>query len=481
MIVEDETIVAMALQEMVERIGYHVIDSVLSGEDAVRKTLDLHPDLILMDIKLKGAIDGIDAAKQILKMVDIPIIYLTAYGDEDTVQRAKQTEPFAYIIKPFNEFSLRSSIEIALYQHKLKQKLQETTQHLENIINNISDILFSVNEKNHITIWNNAAEHIIGYKQKELRNIPVQDIPFLENPDELRFILEKITSHEVLPASTNIRIRSKHGLKKIIHIVSSSMIYGSKEDSFEIVFVGQEVTSDCEMMETLSEGNSYLWMEKNTDYVPRFLSDVCLRNFTCLHISRSFSDSIKDKVDIKNMHHYTLRNHIRDENTAISDLDELEKTIHEFCHKNVHSLIVIQRIDYFFIKYSFEEVMTRLFQITDMVKDTHSILILHIIPEIITKRQQVILENEFISFPTNYIEKISIHQEMVHILNLLYVEKQNNHTVTFKILKERINTTYPTLSRKIQELEKKNLISVIKEGRTKIIEITKMGEKIIHR
>ena len=110
MIVEDESIVAMAIREMVDRLGYQTVGTVLTGEEAIRMAKELSPDIVLMDIRLKGDMDGIDAARKIRQMADIPIIYLTAYGDEKTVSRAKETVPSAYIIKPFNELSLRSSI-----------------------------------------------------------------------------------------------------------------------------------------------------------------------------------------------------------------------------------------------------------------------------------------------------------------------------------------------------------------------------------
>ena len=114
MIVEDESIVAMDIQCKLEGLGYSVTAVVQSGEEAIQMAEQVKPDLILMDINLQGEMDGIAAASKILDHADIPVVYLTALRDADTVQRAKRTEPFGYVIKPFNEQELYAAIETSL-------------------------------------------------------------------------------------------------------------------------------------------------------------------------------------------------------------------------------------------------------------------------------------------------------------------------------------------------------------------------------
>lgn len=125
LVVEDEVIVAMGIRQKLEDLGYEVTDIVLSGEDAVEKALETQPDLILMDIVLKGKMDGIEAASKIRNQMDIPIIYLTAYSDEETLERARVTEPYGYIIKPFKESEINANIEMALYKHDVEKKKKE--------------------------------------------------------------------------------------------------------------------------------------------------------------------------------------------------------------------------------------------------------------------------------------------------------------------------------------------------------------------
>lgn len=125
LLVEDESIVAMDMQRRLTSLGYEVVDHVLSGEEAVAHTLALRPDLVLMDIHLKGSLDGIEAAGQINEQAAIPVIYITAYSDESTLSRAKITQPYGYILKPFQEREIHSTIEMALYKHKVEQELKK--------------------------------------------------------------------------------------------------------------------------------------------------------------------------------------------------------------------------------------------------------------------------------------------------------------------------------------------------------------------
>jgi len=130
LIVEDERIVAEDIKMSLQRLGYAVSGTAISGEEAVKKAGEMQPDLVLMDIVLEGEMDGIEAASAISSRFDIPVVYLTAYADKKMLERAKVTEPFGYILKPFEDRELRSILEIALYKHRMERKLKETQQEL---------------------------------------------------------------------------------------------------------------------------------------------------------------------------------------------------------------------------------------------------------------------------------------------------------------------------------------------------------------
>lgn len=122
MVVEDESIIARIIKASLERLGYSITALVASGEEAVRRALEDKPDLILMDIVLTKGMDGIEAAENIHRSAKIPIVYLSAYSEEQVVQRAKVTEPYGYIIKPFTDRELHIVIEIALYRARMEKE-----------------------------------------------------------------------------------------------------------------------------------------------------------------------------------------------------------------------------------------------------------------------------------------------------------------------------------------------------------------------
>jgi len=128
LVVEDETIVSLDLQNSLKLLGYKVVGAASNGPDAIAKAESTHPDLVLMDIILKGDMDGVQAAEAIRARLNVPVIFLTACADEATLQRAKVTEAFGYMIKPFEERELHSHIEIALYKHRMEKQLRESEE-----------------------------------------------------------------------------------------------------------------------------------------------------------------------------------------------------------------------------------------------------------------------------------------------------------------------------------------------------------------
>jgi two-component system, response regulator PdtaR len=125
LIVEDELIVAEDLKMTLATLGYEVVGISATGEHAIELAGKLKPDVILMDIMLAGELDGIATAGEIRAKYDIPVIYVTAYADENLVARAKLTEPFGYIVKPFNEREVHSNIEISLYRHRIEKEIKK--------------------------------------------------------------------------------------------------------------------------------------------------------------------------------------------------------------------------------------------------------------------------------------------------------------------------------------------------------------------
>lgn len=166
MIVEDESIVAEDIRRTLIKLGYAVPAVASSGEVAIKKAGEHVPDLILMDIMLKGGMDGIETAKQIRSRFNIPVVFLTAYSDEKILERAKLTEPFGYIIKPFKERELKMNIEVALYKNKMEIQLKESKEFYESVLEGIVNGVWVTDKNDVICYANKGAMTFMG------KNIP---------------------------------------------------------------------------------------------------------------------------------------------------------------------------------------------------------------------------------------------------------------------------------------------------------------------
>ena len=163
LVVEDEAIVAADLAAKLETLGYHVAGITAAGEEAVTLAQSSRPQLVLMDIQLAGAMDGIAAAEAIQRRYDVPVIYLTAHSDSPTLARAKQSGPFGYILKPFEERELAAQIELAIYKHQADRRLREQREWLQTTLNSIGDAVIATDADGCITFINPVAASLTGW------------------------------------------------------------------------------------------------------------------------------------------------------------------------------------------------------------------------------------------------------------------------------------------------------------------------------
>lgn len=176
LVVEDESVVALDLQGRLMGLGYEVPAIVSSGEEAIHRAEALQPDLVLMDIKLKGKMDGVQAAEQIRTRFDIPVVYLTAYADGATLQRAKITEPYGYLLKPLKERDLHTTIEMGLYKHRMERRLRESEQWLAITLKSIGDGVIATDGEGSIQFMNPVAEALTGWKEEQAQGRELDEV-----------------------------------------------------------------------------------------------------------------------------------------------------------------------------------------------------------------------------------------------------------------------------------------------------------------
>jgi PAS domain S-box-containing protein len=167
LVVEDESITALDMQSTLMALGYSVPGIAATGEQALILAERHRPDLILMDVNLRGGIDGIETTRQIRRRIDTAVIYVTAYADPDTVRRARQTDPYGYLLKPFDVRELHVVIEMALRRRELEMKLRESERWLAATLRSIGDPVVATDASWKIRFMNPAAEKLTGWSADE--------------------------------------------------------------------------------------------------------------------------------------------------------------------------------------------------------------------------------------------------------------------------------------------------------------------------
>lgn len=241
LICEDEAVVAMGIESKLQNLGYQVVETAVSGEEAVQKAELTMPDLVLMDIVLQGEMDGIQAADQIRTQFDIPVIFLTAYSDDKTMERAKITEPFGYLIKPFQDRELHSAIEIALYKHKVDKKLKENQRWLETVLKSIGDGIITVNQEKKITFMNPVAEQLTGWKKEEAMDRDWKEVCAIVRDNKQNSPQKASPSSGFLVFEKDCHLISRDGKKIPIHN-GMSPIVDDKGKTTGVVLVIRDIS-----------------------------------------------------------------------------------------------------------------------------------------------------------------------------------------------------------------------------------------------
>ncbi|MEH2008562.1 GGDEF domain-containing response regulator [Nostoc sp.] len=279
LIVEDEFIVAMDIRNRLENFGYTVLGLVDSGEEAIEKAADDSLDLVLMDIILKGKMDGVEAAQIIHNLFNIPVIYLTVDDNEKTLERAKVTQPFGYIIKPFKEKELKFNIEITLSKHRMETKLKQSEQWLTTVLKSIGDGVITSDALGAVTFMNPVAEVMTGWKYAEAFGKEATEVfniadkktrKKIESP--IRQVLESgVTVH--LPEQTILIARNG------TEIPIGDSIAPIKDDNGNIagaVLVFQDITERKQILETLAHRQEEFkaLVENAPDIISRFNTEL---------------------------------------------------------------------------------------------------------------------------------------------------------------------------------------------------------------
>ncbi len=266
LVVEDESVVSKDIQESLKGLGYSVCGTASAGEEAIRKVELLQPDLVLMDIVLRGDIDGVEAAETIRSRFRIPVIYLTAYSDEHTLNRAKVTEPSGYILKPFDERELHTTIEVAMYRHAMQKKLKESERWFATTLRSIGDAVIATNTEGNITFMNPVAELLTGWKHAEALGRDLGDVFSVRDQDGCILIknpVARVLEEGVVVDLRNNLLIGKEGAKLIVDDSAAPIVDDDSGKVVGAVLVFRDVTERRNADDKRAKLNSLLMAVRN--------------------------------------------------------------------------------------------------------------------------------------------------------------------------------------------------------------------------
>lgn len=230
LVVEDELIIALDINKHLQKMGYSVFPVLSSGEEAVKKASLLKPSLILMDIVLKGKINGITAANKIISEHNIPVIFLTAYADPTTIKKAIKTNAYGYLVKPFNTRELQAAIEMALHRSKTDKKLKKNEEKLLSAFNNMQDIFYRTDRTGRITWVSPSAAKTLGFNSTD--EIIGKDLAedFYADPAQGDFFLKELHKKGKL---TDYRVTLKKKDGSTLIVSTNSHIHKNRDGEFD--------------------------------------------------------------------------------------------------------------------------------------------------------------------------------------------------------------------------------------------------------
>jgi len=321
LIVEDEAIVAEDLEMAITDIGYEVVGRASRADDAVSMALELKPDLILMDIVLRGEKNGIEASREIKEKTTIPVLFLTAYSNLELIDAAKSTEPYAYIVKPFRERQLLASIEMALYKSKMEARLKESEEWLATTLRSIGDAVIATDRDGCVTFVNPIAEKLTAWTQEDAIGKALEEIFDIRNAgtgDPVESPVSKVLRDGTIVGLANHTILVARDGTRLPIDDSGAPIKDEDGAIIGVVLVFRDITdrrhADSERERLLKE------LEAKNAEMERF-------TYTVSHDLRSPLTTIAGFSEM-------LRKHIEDNNTEMikGDLGYIERATAKMDH-----------------------------------------------------------------------------------------------------------------------------------------------------
>jgi len=408
------------------------------------------------------------------------------FEDFELIFKRKNGERFPVIVTPSwmtdeegNVISYFATVKDITERKKAEEEIIRTKEYLQNIIDSASEIIISFDTNNRVTTWNNTAEFITGYKQRGIIGRQIHKLNVFDNPSEIAYYIKSICDgHKV--KFDELILRTKDGAKRIIQ-PSISAITDDKGHCNGILFIGKDITHDREAHGRLLKGNSYLIADKNNRSALDLFVDLTKSDYNGLFITRANPEIIKSMLSSTDIQIKLLNQDKLGGFEHISDFDGLTAAIKDFSTENTDSVILLDRIDYFITRFSFERFAESLYQINSVISKNNAILMVYLNPSFLDTRQMAFIEAELQPLPGQKIEGIEIEDELFDILRFIYEQNQNNLLVSFKKISREFSIVRSTVAKRLRLLEDKGLVFIKKQGKLKTVRVSDKGKTLLNK
>jgi PAS domain S-box-containing protein len=514
LLVEDSEDDAVLVTRELKKNGFTPVVERVETPDTMKKVLvEKTWDIVVSDYILPH-FSGLDALKLLQKSgIDLPFIVVSGKIGEDTAVEAMRAGAHDYIMKDnlsrltpaikreLEEVKVRQErkeaeedlvkshkelektnkklLEEIAERKKLEKQVFEEKEYLQNVIDSASEIIISVDKNNRVTTWNKSAEHITGYKHKDVVNRSIHKINLFDDSEKVLDTIktvykEKRFGHEDLVLLT------KNNEKRIIRL-SGSAIRGREKQELGVLFVGHDITKDVEIHGKLIDGKSYLIPDKKNDSAFDLFVDLTSSDYHGLLITRSNPLDIKGVTSSATIKTVVLSHEDLEGFKHISTLENLKKTIDDFSKNNKNSVILLDGVHYLFTRCSFDSFLEALYQLNETMVKNKSIMFLRIDPSTLEERQMAIIENELQMLPSQKVEGLVIQDEVYQILNFIFEQNQSNALVPMKKIMSRFKISFSTAADRVETLERKGLAFTKRQGKLRPVFVTEKGKTLLHK
>ncbi|MBS3778081.1 MAG: PAS domain S-box protein, partial [Candidatus Thermoplasmatota archaeon] len=363
-------------------------------------------------------------------------------------------------------------------ERKTNEEMKRSKEHLEKLIHNTSELIFSIDKHYKITLWNKTAENITGIKTKNMVGKDIRTQDFIENNEKVNSFLKKQFHHK--PHSLKkLMVKTLFGSSHILQ-VSTSLVKDKKGDITDIIFICDDITLKNKSHGPLMPGVSYL-IDDELNNLINLVNTLVSNKQKGLFITRSSIKDYLQLLDLDNIMLLLLANKSEKIAPSVHRLHKLKESIQHFASTHQNSVICLDRTDYLFTQFGFQDTIKTLYDINDSIKKNHAILLLRLNSNLFTKKEYEIIKEEYALLPSEYLKNIYLDDALFDALLYVYEQNRANKMVYQKDITQHFSISKVTAQKRIKELVEKNLIFYRKQGRIKQLLITDKGKQLLNK